>query len=187
MIYLEETEALKKKKKVDKLMLYFVEIVLQGHHSGQQFYLSTHPSTDIDPVHRLQHRDALDLDIRVQRQCLDRNASIETSAFSTCIEHTTVKHIRDSIQRGNVRPAWLDIPPVLHVDRVHLGKVVHVGQEDVDLDDLVDARAGGLEDVGQVLDALVLDSRISLISATSRYVPIGMCSVSNWEVVPYEP
>jgi hypothetical protein len=54
----------------------------------------------------------------------------------------------------------------LHVHGVHLGKVIHVGQENIDLDDLGDVGAGLLEDVGQVLDALVLlkDDNISIES-----------------------
>lgn len=43
--------------------------------------------------------------------------------------------------RRYIRPTRLNIAPVLHVDRVHIGKVVHIGQEDIDLDDLVDIRA----------------------------------------------
>lgn len=58
----------------------------------------------------------------------------------------------------DLRPAWLHITPVSHVDLVHLGKVIHAGQEDIDLDDLVDVGTGGLENSRQVLDTLVLDS-----------------------------
>lgn len=58
----------------------------------------------------------------------------------------------------NSRSYGLDITPVGAVDLVHLGKVGHVGEEDVDLDDVVEVGAGGLEDGGQVLDALVLQS-----------------------------
>lgn len=64
----------------------------------------------------------------------------------------------------NSRSAGLDIAPVLHVNGVHLSKVIHVGQEDIDLDDLCDIGAGLLEDVGQVLDALVLFDDMSLES-----------------------
>lgn len=59
-------------------------------------------------------------------------------------------------EQMNLRSAGLDVAPVGAVDLVHLGKVAHVGQEDVDLDDLLEAGAGGFEDGGQVLDALVL-------------------------------
>lgn len=56
----------------------------------------------------------------------------------------------------DLRAAGLDIAPVGAVDLVHLGKVGHVGDEDVDLDDLFEGGAGGLENGFQVLDALVL-------------------------------
>lgn len=36
---------------------------------------------------------------------------------------------------------------------IHLREVVHASQEDIDLDDLRDIRAGLLEDCGEVLDA----------------------------------
>lgn len=38
----------------------------------------------------------------------------------------------------HIRAGRLDVSPVLGVDFVHFGKVGHVGEEDVDLDDLVD-------------------------------------------------
>ena len=56
----------------------------------------------------------------------------------------------------HVRPAGLDVAPVGLVDLVHGGEVVHIGEEDVDLDDVLDGGAGLLEDGRQVLDALVL-------------------------------
>lgn len=57
---------------------------------------------------------------------------------------------------GHIRACGLNVSPVLRVDFVHFGKVGHVGEEDVDLDDLVDVRAGRLENGAEVLDALVL-------------------------------
>lgn len=48
----------------------------------------------------------------------------------------------------DVRPRRLDFAPVLSVDFVHLGKVGHVGKEDVDFDGFVDTGAGGREDCG---------------------------------------
>jgi hypothetical protein len=64
---------------------------------------------------------------------------------------------KEEKRRGeNSRSAGLDLAPVGAVDLVHLGKVGHVGQEDVDLDDLVERGAGGFENGRQVLDALML-------------------------------
>lgn len=57
---------------------------------------------------------------------------------------------------GDSRPAGLNITPVLHVNLIHGSKVVHVGQKDVDLDNMVDSGASSLENGSQVLDALVL-------------------------------
>lgn len=71
---------------------------------------------------------------------------------------------RVDIQRINLRAARLDIAPIGHVHLVHLGKVVHVGEKDVDLDDLVDTSARSLEDGGQVFDALMLQKTALLIT-----------------------
>lgn len=84
-------------------------------------------------------------------------------------------------KRGKyVRSARLDVAPVGAVDLVHLGKVAHVGQEDVDLDDLLQASAGSLEDGRQVLDALVLLSRnfklvscLCLLPANIHHLPFS--------------
>ena len=58
----------------------------------------------------------------------------------------------------SLRPARLYITPISHVNLVHFGKVGHVGEKHVDLDDLVDVGPCSLEDCGEVLDALMLFS-----------------------------
>lgn len=54
------------------------------------------------------------------------------------------------------RPAWLDISPVCHVYFVHRGKVIHVGEEDIDFDDFINVCSSSFQNCRQVLDALVL-------------------------------
>lgn len=54
------------------------------------------------------------------------------------------------------RSTRLDITPVGLVHLIHLCKVVHIGQEHIDLDDLFDGCSCFLENSGKVLDALVL-------------------------------
>lgn len=44
----------------------------------------------------------------------------------------------------------------LLVNGVHAGKVAHVGKEDVDLDNLGEVGASGLEDITEVLENLLL-------------------------------
>jgi hypothetical protein len=74
----------------------------------------------------------LNLDIRPQRQLLDRHA----------------------------RAAGLHIAPVLLVGLVHAGEERHVGEEDVDFEDGFEAAVGGLQDGGEVLDGAVLFGRV---------------------------
>lgn len=76
------------------------------------------------------------------------------------------------------RSARLDITPVGGIDLVHLGKVVHAGEEDVDLDNLVNAGASGLEDGSEVLDALMLAKRL----ASNSRVPRGEGSSTTYGV-----
>jgi len=61
---------------------------------------------------------------------------------------------------GNTAPGGLVAGEVLLVHAVHAGKVGHVGQENVDLDDLVERAFGGLEDCSKVREngfGLLLD------------------------------
>ena len=77
----------------------------------------------------------------------------------------------------NVRAAGLDVSPVGDVDLVHLGKVVHAGEEDVDLDDLFDCGAGGLD--CDLLGVLALDSASAILSTMQwqeyQDVTFGRC------------
>lgn len=62
----------------------------------------------------------------------------------------------DRFEGGGIsRSTGLDLAPVSFVDFVHSAEVGHIGEEDVDLDDLIDVRAGSFEHDGEVLDALV--------------------------------
>ena len=55
---------------------------------------------------------------------------------------------------GNARSRWLVCEELL-VGSVHLGEVVHGGDEDVDLDDALEGGAGGGENGREVLAALL--------------------------------
>ena len=56
----------------------------------------------------------------------------------------------------NIRSSRLVRLEVGQIDLVHVGEILHVGEEDVDFDGVVERCAGGFEDGGEVLDALVL-------------------------------
>ena len=74
-------------------------------------------------------RRQLNLDIRAQRQLMHRNT----------------------------RPNRLRIlAENLRIYLVHSGEILHVGQKDVDFDDVVDGWAGGGQDGGEVREGLFL-------------------------------
>lgn len=80
-------------------------------------------------VHSRDNSLALNLHIRAQRQLLHSNTSATR----------------------------LDIAPVRLVHVVHAREVLHVGQEDVDFENVLQAGFGGFEHGGEVADALVLE------------------------------
>ena len=59
-------------------------------------------------------------------------------------------------QFKNSRPGGLDIAPVVLVHLIHLAVKLEVRQEDVDLNDVIEAGAGLLEDGTEVADDLML-------------------------------
>lgn len=100
-------------------------------HGKRQHAVSTaltKTSFDKKGRHLRQNSLTLNLHVRPQRQLLDRHA----------------------------RSRGFYIAPVRFVDVVHGREVLHVGEEDVDFEDGVEACAGGGEDRGEVADALVL-------------------------------
>lgn len=44
----------------------------------------------------------------------------------------------------HLRPARFNVTPVGHINLVHLRKVVHISEEDIDLDDFVNGRSRSL-------------------------------------------
>lgn len=80
---------------------------------------------------------ALDFDIYIQGKSLDRDTAVHRRV-SKELTWVIVSSDGGSISRS----AGFDIAPVLAVDLVHGGKVIHVGQEDIDLDDLENVGSG---------------------------------------------
>lgn len=74
----------------------------------------------------------------------------------------TVKRIRISRHLLNerlssyLRATRQVLGEILRVDLVHFVEIVHVVEEDVDLDDFLEAAAGGFEDGGQIANNLML-------------------------------
>lgn len=66
---------------------------------------------------------------------------------------------RKQESKQNLRPTRLLLAPVLHIHLIHGRKVLHVSQEDGDLDDVLDRRARRFEHGGEVADTLVLGVR----------------------------
>jgi hypothetical protein len=57
---------------------------------------------------------------------------------------------------NNSRPGRLNLAPIVLVHLVHLGVILEIRQEDVDLDNIVDAGAGLLQNSTEVADDLML-------------------------------
>ena len=81
------------------------------------------------------------------------------------LTNAKVQKARLQKRMNDSRPARFNIAPVLHINGVHLSKVIHIRQEDVNLNHLGDIGTGLLEDVGQVLDTLVLEWRSRLLAS----------------------
>lgn len=62
---------------------------------------------------------------------------------------------------------------MLLIRLIHGGEVVHVGNEDVELNDLIQARAGGFKDMFEVLDDLMLGAEISECTGAFRVDAYG--------------
>ena len=84
----------------------------------------------IRPSYLRQHSNTLNLHIRPQRKLLSSNTS----------------------------PTRLRLTPVLLINLVHLRKILHIIDEDVDFHDVFDCGPGGFEDGGEIFYALVLQN-----------------------------
>lgn len=67
-------------------------------------------------------------------------------------------HSNESIIRDDSRSARFLLPPILHINLIHRREILHIRDEDVDFDDVVDRGSCSFEDCGEVFDALVLSS-----------------------------
>lgn len=94
-------------------------------------------------------RGALDLDIAVQWKLVNGNAG-PALARQTCQTGSTFEQATRNSYRF-----WLPDEELV-VDLVHGSKVAHVGEKDVNLDDVLEAAARRIEDGRQVLECLAL-------------------------------
>ena len=94
--------------------------------------------------------------------------SISTSVFNGRVLTATHLHQLVSIRilrskgKYNVRPTRLNLTPILHINRIHIGKVIHIRQKDIHLEHLCDVAPSRLEDVAQVFDTLMLGTLSSV-------------------------
>lgn len=99
----------------------------------------------------LQNSYALNFHIDVQWKGLDRHATLPCqSAFSM-----------GSTKAPHSRSRRLDVAPISAINFIHRSKVIHVREEDVHLDHLVNRGTGAFQYRGQVLDALMLKFPVS--------------------------
>lgn len=67
------------------------------------------------------------------------------------------------------RPTGLNITPVLNVNLVHGGKVIHVGQEHIDLNSIIEACASSLQyDTKVLYDIMLFAMSVSLVPTFSE-------------------
>lgn len=64
--------------------------------------------------------------------------------------------------KADLRSARLILPPILRVNLIHRGEILHIRDENIDFYDIFNRCSGFGENGGQVLDTLML--RISIIS-----------------------
>ena len=76
------------------------------------------------------------------------SGNVLTATHLVTLATRNVSKKKKSEGGGNIRSAGLNITPILHIDGVHLGEVIHIGQKHVHFDDLVDVRPSFFEDVG---------------------------------------
>lgn len=81
---------------------------------------------------------ALNLNVHVQWQCLYRNTAKGAVSNGT---YGTLRMLPWG--ESHLRPAGLYLAPILAVDFVHGGKIIHIGKEDIDFHNLVDVGPGG--------------------------------------------
>jgi hypothetical protein len=71
--------------------------------------------------------------------------SISTSTFNGKVLTATHLHLISThhsiITDYDSRPTRLNSTPILRINLVHLGKIIHISQEYIDFNDVVDARA----------------------------------------------
>lgn len=107
--------------------------------------------------------DALDLDIRLHRQLLNSNASptlypkepLEDHSFT--FPYSTFQSVKS---RETCRFRILE---ELLINAVHGGKVIHRREEDLDFDNILQARACFFEHGREVLEALGLQMMLILL------------------------
>lgn len=80
----------------------------------------------------LQNSYALNLHVNIQWKGLDRNA---TKVFQSALSMNPAK-------ASHSRSGGLDVTPICAINLIHRRKVIHVGEEDVHLDHLVNGGTG---------------------------------------------
>lgn len=114
-------------------------------------------ATIISTLHILRHLSfPHDLPFNKKRKRKERKGKKKRNSPQNSL--TLNLHISPQRQllHGHTCSRGLHIVPIRLVDLVHRGEMLHVGEEDVDFEDGVEAGAGGGEDGGEVADALVL-------------------------------
>ncbi len=100
-------------------------------------------------------RDTLDFHIRLHRQLLDRDAGttlgvVDLVSFNV---HRTENVCLCKMENPTYR---LRLVPKSIINAIHRRKIRHVGQENIDLDDIFQRRTSLFQDRGKILESLCL-------------------------------
>lgn len=84
-------------------------------------------------------------------------------------------------EEKNSRPSRFHISPICHVHLIHRREIIHIGQKDIDFDDVIDIRPRGGEDGCEIGYTLVLfpPLLVSFFFTASFFLSL-FCSFLFW-------
>jgi hypothetical protein len=112
------------------------------------------------------HCRTLNLHIRTQRQRLNSNASSRLAIHQHPHQHPP--HLissQNAKQNGCKQTNRLGLPKRRLIDFIHSRKVLHISQEDIHLDDILQTRPACFQDSGEIMQDLLLRCLSFIVSS----------------------